>query len=383
MVIHGSMGEIDVDGLSRFVERTNSILSRNPRMNEPNTKAKVIQPLLEILEWDFYKDIQLEYPVRVGTSTARVDYALMIDNEPVLLIEAKGFDTDLSDKEAHQAISYGRYEGVKWVAVTNGKSLWLFNSEWGKEPENCIIAKLSLDDYLNKKELLWLLSKQYIEEGKTDDIVEVIHKSRQCIDAVEQNKDDIVDNIESTFRRYADSALYDSIREFSKSVVPKFIENMKEPLSDVMQSVSPKEEGREFVRRQNLPGNPQDEVAVFPSREDGIEFLEKYNAWGYVKMSRRPRFLALYVTAPYSSVLYLGEIKKVAGPFQNKNEIKKIEAADKTTFEPGKQLIYLKKGSVKKLSDPIPAGGVGTHPQGLRYTTIGKMMYAEDTSDLW
>ena len=92
-------------------------MEQTPQMNEPNTKAKLINPLLEILGWNIHTDIELEYPVRVGTSVNKVDYALMVDGKPSVLVEAKGFDTEIGPDQAEQVISYGRVESVKWVIV--------------------------------------------------------------------------------------------------------------------------------------------------------------------------------------------------------------------------------------------------------------------------
>ncbi len=131
--------------LEKFVETTKKLMSDNPLMNEPNTKVKVITPFLELLGWDINFDVELEYPVKVGSKTAKVDYALLLEGKPTVFVEAKGFDSDIGEDESSQAISYGRIEGVTWAAVTNGKSMHIFNTEWGKNPEDCLIAKIGVN----------------------------------------------------------------------------------------------------------------------------------------------------------------------------------------------------------------------------------------------
>ena len=63
-------------------------------------------------------------------------------------------------------------------------------------------------------------------------------------------------------------------------------------------------------------------------------------------------------------------------------EIECINDADKTTFKPGKQIIYLKKDSLVKLSDPIPVGPNGSAPYSLQYTMLNRIKTAKSTRDL-
>jgi len=43
----------------------------------------------------------------------------------------------------------------------------------------------------------------------------------------------------------------------------------------------------------------------------GVEFLKKYNAWGFVTINKRVPYFALYVGKPESSVLYFGEVESI------------------------------------------------------------------------
>ena len=67
------MTEIDSEELTRFVHKVEQLIVKNPLMNEPNTKFKVITPLLDLLGWNEEGDVELEYPVRVGTSITKID----------------------------------------------------------------------------------------------------------------------------------------------------------------------------------------------------------------------------------------------------------------------------------------------------------------------
>ena len=47
---------------------------------------------------------------------------------PLLAIEAKPLQTDLTDKHAAQLIQYCAVEGIEWAALTNGRELQFFNT---------------------------------------------------------------------------------------------------------------------------------------------------------------------------------------------------------------------------------------------------------------
>jgi hypothetical protein len=186
------MGKVDVDKLNSIVERISAIIDSDPRMNEPNTKVKIVQPLIEALGWDIYGgEVKLEYPIRVGTAVAKVDYSLMIEEKPVLFIEAKGFDSEISENEAKQVITYGRIEDVKWAAITNGKTIHIFNTSWGRTPKECLIEKIDASDFSNKISILNLLSKDTIISGEIESAVKTIKENRESIQKLERDNEKI------------------------------------------------------------------------------------------------------------------------------------------------------------------------------------------------
>ena len=69
----------------------------------------VLDPLIDMLGWSFYSgEIYLEYTVTIGTRRSIVDYAFIIEGKPLLFLEAKPFDSELSEVESNQCISYGK-----------------------------------------------------------------------------------------------------------------------------------------------------------------------------------------------------------------------------------------------------------------------------------
>lgn len=82
-----------IEKLRKTIEMHRDYLSRH----ETRTRQVLIDPLLRELGWDVSdpEAVQLEY--RVGQQWA--DYALMSDNQPVAVIEAKRLGRGLEDDE--------------------------------------------------------------------------------------------------------------------------------------------------------------------------------------------------------------------------------------------------------------------------------------------
>jgi len=60
-----------------------------------------------------------------------VDYALLIDERPVVFVEAKPLKSDITFDNERQVLDYGKHKDVKWCVLTNGKNVKIYNTEWG------------------------------------------------------------------------------------------------------------------------------------------------------------------------------------------------------------------------------------------------------------
>ncbi|MDP6124490.1 MAG: hypothetical protein QGH20_01895 [Candidatus Latescibacteria bacterium] len=78
---------------------------RDTGLNETSTRTIFIDPMLRALGWDVTEPTQvdLEYSIFGG---GNVDYALMINGKPTVLVEAKPLHTPADDKAVAQAVSY-------------------------------------------------------------------------------------------------------------------------------------------------------------------------------------------------------------------------------------------------------------------------------------
>ena len=102
--------------------------TQKSRMNEATTIRLLIEPALDALGWDTDDPSQVcrEYTT---SGKGKVDLALLIDDKPVLYIEAKALKESTDEaKWITQTLNYAIADGVEWCVLTNGASYRIFRS---------------------------------------------------------------------------------------------------------------------------------------------------------------------------------------------------------------------------------------------------------------
>ncbi|WGM90159.1 MAG: type I restriction enzyme HsdR N-terminal domain-containing protein [Candidatus Bathyarchaeum tardum] len=356
--------------------------------SEANTKKRVIEPLLESLGWDLRSnEIRLEYPVRIGTRTAYVDYALMLEDKPVVFVEAKAFDESLIDDFCSQIISYGKVEDVKWVVLTNGKRIKVFDTKAGKNETECLVIEINLQELPSGENELRILSRESILTGEIEKTANRFVTTKKVISNLKRKQNELAEEFQKVLIEFTGPGLENRIRivsaQLGKQTVKLFEDQADAPVSFEKEQVGQVSKVSTISR--NMLSNKESAVVLLcTSRVEGIEFLEKYNAWGFIKLgkNRAPKYFALYIGRPKSSVMYFAEIETITQPLKSKEDIKKISKEDLDTFKAGKQVIHLKPNSLYKLEDPIPLINKKVAPLGHKYTTLEKFIKANSISDL-
>lgn len=145
--------------------------------SEADVGSKFILPLIgDVLGWHV-DDID-EVKEQRRTLSGPVDYALMIDRRPRLLLELKKFTESLDGyrevrgrKETfpEQATRYAWQLKVEWVVLTNFKEIRLYNSYYRK-PEGGLRFQLRYADFVSGLDRLWIVSRESVESGELDKI---------------------------------------------------------------------------------------------------------------------------------------------------------------------------------------------------------------------
>src|SRR4051794_13115153 len=140
-------------------------------LGEQNTKATLIDPVLEALGWDVRDPDEVYREYKPTTRDSPVDYALTILRKPRLFVEAKGLGETLSDRKwIAQVLGYAIVAGVEWCVLTDGDEYRFYNATVPLDAEEklfCVI-KLSVDELKDVINTLNLISRGNMEENILD-----------------------------------------------------------------------------------------------------------------------------------------------------------------------------------------------------------------------
>jgi len=97
---------------------------------EEATKNALIMPFIAALGYDVFnpQEVVPEFTADVGTKKGeKVDYAIMQDNEVIILIECKKSKSDLSEANIHQLFRYFAVTNARIAILTNGVQYRFFS----------------------------------------------------------------------------------------------------------------------------------------------------------------------------------------------------------------------------------------------------------------
>jgi len=391
------MDRKDVD---EYVDRCQQLIESSPQMDEENTKVKLVQPFLELLGWDLYStEVSLEYTIPMASGSTHVDYALLIGDSPVVFVEAKPVRSTLTDSEVTQLRSYMRQElDVDWGILTNGKSFEVLTKNQQNGGEEVSVVQFGLDDLAENPGVLELLTKGSIRSGKSDEIATQVAQTNQAIRHLQEKEDSVTESVAATVESEVGELTIDvdaQAREFVQNLVSVLREQRQfvsenprkqsattEPQDTTTDDIGVSENAiAGKISRQEITGNPDPRVAVFPTKESGIPFLKENEAWGFVRVGKEFEYVAMYVTGNVREVKYVAKVRDVVDPSEAELRREPSEYKDGAKIAEGKKVVRFEQGSLHELEDPIPFKT--KYPQGVRYTTLGALRTGETTDDLF
>ncbi|MEZ5976751.1 MAG: type I restriction enzyme HsdR N-terminal domain-containing protein [Planctomycetota bacterium] len=173
------------DTVRQLARRISNLGAR--RLNEQNTKATLIEPLLRALKWDVEDIDEVQREFRTKKSDKPVDYALLTLRTPRLFVEAKSLGENLDDRRwSSQIMGYATVAGVEWVVLTDGDEYRIFNTHAPVAVDEKLFRRVRLSSEPDRAAAtLELLSKDRIEENRIDTLWRAQFVDRQVKHAVE------------------------------------------------------------------------------------------------------------------------------------------------------------------------------------------------------
>lgn len=392
---------MSINSIEDYVEQSRRILDSSGQLDEMTTRSKLIDPFVRTLGWNLFStEVQLEHTVGMMATDKKVDYALQIEGDPKVFIEAKAADTDISEKAVNQLKDYMRNEWVRFGLVTNGREFTPLTLRANKNgpPDILELGTISFEDLPKNAWLLELLSRDAIERGDAEDIVSDLERREQALDHLQSNRETLATEVVDVVSEDIDDALRQEFTTRAETFIDELITLLEtgtwvDPTKgdddpDEKRSLTelepPLERDLPTTNLDDLDGPAETSVVVAPARLDrGFEFLFRNNAWGFVRIDRNPKYIAFYITGTDpSAVWYIGEIARIATLEETDIPDDPADYIDlDDPSERQKKVIELKPDSLRQLEKPIPYSK--KYPQSLRYTTLGQLRKAETTNDLF
>lgn len=198
-------------------------------MDEQNTKRKIIEPLIELLGWDMLSsEVELEYSVQMGTGTKKVDYALKIEDTPVVFVEAKGCDTSIDGHEG-QLTSYMRQIGVDWGMISNGRRFQIYRRDHASNRPNEIqLADFSIGEITDNEQPLRALSRDSIESGESQRIAETIESVQRAVRSLRENKETLAEDVTRVVADVAGESVSQQVEDEAKNFIDDLVATLEE-----------------------------------------------------------------------------------------------------------------------------------------------------------
>lgn len=219
-----------------FEEQVKALVKRVQAMmdtitNEEVTKSSVVMPFFQTLGFDVFNPLEFfpEYTADVGNKKGeKVDYAILINNEPIILIEVKPLNTEL-DRHAPQLFRYFVTTKAKFAILTNGLEYKFFTD---LDKENIMDNAPFLD--INLLEMTDADYQELIKFHKTNlDVKEILDSAselRYLSQLTEAIKKEITSPSDGFIRYILTQEVYDG--RLTQNIIDKFRPLVKKAFAD-------------------------------------------------------------------------------------------------------------------------------------------------------
>lgn len=226
--ILGEVIKVDfIDELKQFAKRVERI--KDTINTEEATKTSIIMPFFQLLGYDVFDPHEFlpEFTADVGIKKGeKVDYAIIKDGQPVILIEAKWYGDNL-EKHDSQLFRYFGTTSAKFAILTNGITYRFFTD---LEETNKMDSRPFLEfDIMNIKEAyvheLKKFHKNAFDVETIFDTAEELKYSNEIMKFMSQQMRIPSDD----FVRYILGEVYSGVR--TQNVIDKFRDIVKKSLN--------------------------------------------------------------------------------------------------------------------------------------------------------
>lgn len=301
-----------IDQVKQFAKRVESL--KDTIQTEEATKTSIIMPFFSMMGYDVFNPLEFtpEYTADVGIKKGeKVDYAIMSDGNPVILIEAKWIGEPL-DKHDSQLFRYFGTTTAKFAILTNG-AVYKFYTDLEEPNKMDEVPFLEINILDLKETQIPELKKFHKSTFDVDEIINVAselkysNEFKQTFSAELQNpSEELVKHfISKIYKGLKTQAVIEKFKPIVKKSLNQYItEMMNDKIKNALNSeeqviLSNMDSGAETVEA------PQSKIVTTPEELEAY-FLVK----SMFKELAEPQDITYKDTESYMGVLYKNNVRK-------------------------------------------------------------------------
>ena len=294
-----------------FADRIRKLAKRVARQqervrNEEATKTSFVLPFISALGYDIHDPDEIipEYTADVGVKqNEKVDYAILKDRKPVILVECKSARTSLREEHLSQLIRYYAVTDARFAILTNGVEYQFFTD-------------LRKDNVMDETPYL-IVDMLNLEEWQIDEICRFAKPSfdgnaiRESVHSKVKNQKDMRTITENIAREFA-SPSWDFVKLLAKGVLGKGSQKKteRERVTRLAKQALDQYKGKESQAAEHTDESPTSQSELEGNGEstqpNGTPNFSVYHAWDRSDVELKELFWKLY-----SYIVSLGKDVKV------------------------------------------------------------------------
>lgn len=262
-----------------FQDLVKQIAERIPKMREQiqteeATKNAFIMPFIAALGYDVFNPMEVvpEYTCDIGTKKGeKVDYAIMKDNEPIILIECKHWQQNL-DLHDNQLLRYFAVSKAKFGILTNGIEYRFYTDliEKNKMDETPFLEvdMTSLKD--SQIAEMKKFHKSYFDAESIVDNASSLKYTKQLKEIIKKEITTPSPELVKLFAKQVYNSVLTAkmVDYFTELVKKSFVSHVNDVLNDRLQAAISKEEQNEEEKEEIVDVSEKDEPQIVTTEEE-------------------------------------------------------------------------------------------------------------------
>jgi len=226
---------MDTGALRSYVDRSRELVDSAPELSERNTQIRLVQPFLTALGWELHQ-IAADRQVPTAAGSATVDFALLVDDEPAVLVETCACRTDLRREQAERLGRTLLATGVDRGVLTNGREFVFVAADGDEQASALDRFECRLGELPERADAVAHYARETVERSIRDGR----RRRREAADALADEREAVIADVHERLVATAGDDVAERLRSESERFVDDLIASLRGDDADEARSSSPR-----------------------------------------------------------------------------------------------------------------------------------------------